>query len=136
MYFNKNMANFKAFLRGQNSVKTSYFRGESMYSHARTVTCLSNSLLKIIQFQSRHEILTSNSWLLMVFAMKMRLNCTYGLPNLCDFKINHLHLTSRMVIQQFKVWRENIIIFNRKIKISCWFWNWIVFRPSILIGDS
>ena len=62
----------------------------------------------------------------MVFAMKMRLDSTYGLPNLFDFKINHFHLTSRMVIQQFKFWQENIIIFKNNnqdfmlvLKLNC-----------------
>ena len=60
----------------------------------------------------------------MVFAIKMLLDNTYGLPNLFEFKSNHFN---NLFQAEYELKNSN---FGGKYiddKISCWFWNWIAF---------
>ena len=64
---------------------------------------------------------------LIVFAIKMLLDNTYGLPNLFDFKRNHFNSLFQAEYQ-FK--NSNFGGKYIDVKISCQFWNWIAFSHN------
>ena len=75
------------------------------------------------------NVFPANIWIsklffLMVFAIKMILDNTYGLPNLFEFKINQFN-TLFQAEYQFK--NSNFGGKYIDVKISCQFWNWIAF---------
>ena len=99
---------------------------------------LSTPWLKAIQFQNRHQILTSmyfppkfeifKFFFLMVFAIKMLLDNTYGLPNFFEFKSNHF---KSLFQAEYEFENSNFGGKYIDVKISCRFWNWIAFSGEI-----
>ena len=57
----------------------------------------------------------------MVFAIKMLLDNTFGLPNLFEFKSDHFN-SLFLVNCEFKIQILAGIYFDTKI--WCWFWIW------------
>ena len=68
---------------------------------------------------------------LMVFAIKMLLDNTYGLPNLFEFKSNHFNslFQAEYEFKNSKFGGKYIYV-----KISCRFWNWIAFSACGTLG--
>ena len=75
------------------------------------------------------NVFPANIWIfkfffLLVFAIKMLLDNTYGLPNPFECKSNHFNS-----LFQAEYAFKNSNFGGKYIddKISCWFWNWIAF---------